>query len=64
MMIYPLTKVLPKHNQDKNQQIVTPQLEILPQAMSVKQFFFFNGTYQNHNFPFLGSDVNIASKHF
>lgn len=40
MMIYPLTKVLPKHNQDKNQQIVTPQLEILPQAMSVKQFFF------------------------
>lgn len=23
-----------------------------------------NGTYQNHHFPFLGSDVNIASKHF
>lgn len=64
-MIYPLTKVLPKHNRDKNQQIVIPQLEILPQAMSVKQyFFFFNGTYQNHNFPFLGSDVNVAPKHF
>lgn len=64
-MIYPLTKVLPKHNRDKNQQIVIPRLEILPQAMSVKQyFFFFNGTYQNHNFPFLGSDVNVAPKHF